>query len=435
LDDQGTLIAGYSFAMLYHTCLRQLIVIAFVCLVYGCGGDQNSTNNNSNTNPTNPNPGNGKPLSQSFGINPTIAASVVGNHVNVYVAWEEPVGRQPSIVFRRSTDGGITFEPLRHLFPVIQEGSHPILAAVGEDVYLVWVGDAGQGNREILFSVSHSAGQLNPDQSDSFTAPASVSGGGRTSVSPALAVSPSFVYVTWLDLDSGDTFFRRSDHTGQDFEDNTNPILNLSNSGTASSTANPSVSTDNGNVYVVWEDFLPNNPSGNQAGDVLFAKSIDEGQSFDSSENLSSNLTNSMHPATAAANDKLFVLWEDFSTNINNNSILAFQHSTNGGASFGTRTEIVLSGVTTTGPRMAADGDHVFIVWPDRDPDSGTRQVFLARSSNSGSSFGIPFDISQNPQSSQNPSITAAQGEAYAVWEGQSGTGPNATQLIFFFKP
>ncbi len=426
--------------MAYHTPLRRLIIIiAFVCFVYGCGSGESNTNNNSSTNPNNSNLGNGKPLSQNYGINPTVAASVVGNHVNVYVAWEEPFGIQPSIVFRRSIDGGITFEPLRHLhFPVVQEGSHPVLAAVGEDVYLVWVGEAGQGYREILFSVSHSAGQLNPDKSDSFTAPVSVSGGGKTSVNPTLAVSPSFVYVAWLDLDSGDIFFRRSDPTGGEFDDDlvAHPILNLSNHGTATSAANPSVSTANGNVYVAWDDALTNNPGGNQVEDILFVKSIDEGQNFSQSTNLSSNLTNSMHPVIAANDQNVYVVWEDFSSSINSNSILLFRHSSDGGVTFDTLPEIPLLGATTTGPRMAADDSHVFIVWPDSDPDLGTRQIFLTRSSNSGVNFGIPFDISQNPQSSQNPSVAAAQGNAYVVWEGQFETSPqDFEQRIFFFKP
>jgi hypothetical protein len=416
--------------MFHHTCLRQLFVIAFACFVYGCGGSQNNTNNNSNTNPPNPNPGNGTPLSQNSGFNPTIAASFVTDHVNVYVAWEEPFGFQPSILFRRSLDGGSTFAPLRRLFPVDPIGSQPVLAAVGEGVYLVWA-KADQGSSEILFSVSHNAGQT-------FSSPVRVSEIGKTSNSPAIAASQSFVYVAWLDLDSGDIFFRRSVPSGEDFDDDliAHPILNLSNNGTATSTASPSVSTANGNVYVAWDDSLTNNTGGNQAEDVLFVKSIDEGQNFNSFTNLSSNLSNSMHPVLAADDQNVYIVWEDFSSSTNSNSVLFFRRSTNGGSSFGAPLEIFLSGVTTTGPRMAADDNHVFIVWPNSDQDLGTRQVFFMQSSDAGVSFNIPVDISQNPQSSQSPAVAAAQAEAYVVWEGQFETSPqDFEQRIFFFNP
>ncbi|GEM_PF-3431802 len=428
------LIARRSLAMLYHPSLRQLLIIAFACFVYACGGSESSnTNNNSNPNPNNPNPGNGTLLSGNSGFNPTIAASFVTDRVNVYVVWEEPSGL---IIFRRSLDGGTTFDPLRRLFPIDPIGSQPVLAAVGENIYLVWA-KTNQGRSEILFSVSHDAGQ-------SFSLPVSVSEIGRTSVTPALTVSQSFVYVAWLDLDLGDILFRRSDPTGSGFDNNlvAHPILNLSNNnGTATSTANPSVSTANGNVYVAWNDSLPNNPSGNQVEDINFARSTDEGKSFDTPTNRSSNLTNSTHPIIAADDQDVYVVWEDFSSN--NSSILAFQRSSDGGITFPNQNnrEILLSGVTANGPKMVADGDNVFIAWDNPAPNpnpgqQGSLQIFFSKSDDQGNIFSIQPNISQNPNSAKSPAIAAAQGEAYVVWEGQFETSPqNFEQRIFFFKP
>jgi hypothetical protein len=143
-----------------------------------------------------------------------------------------------------------------------------------------------------------------------------------------------------------------------------------------------------------------------------------------------------MHPVLAADDQNVYIVWEDFSSSTNSNSVLFFRRSTNGGSSFGAPLEIFLSGVTTTGPRMAADDNHVFIVWPNSDQDLGTRQVFFMQSSDAGVSFNIPVDISQNPQSSQSPAVAAAQAEAYVVWEGQFETSPqDFEQRIFFFNP
>jgi hypothetical protein len=420
--------------------MRRLTLIAFLCVfsVYGCSSntDSNTISNSSNNNSNSSNRGNGTLLSgDRFGENPSIATSVVGNHVNVYVAWEEPAGQllgQPTIVFRRSTDGGILFEDRQNLFTYNNpSGSHPVLAAVGEDVYLAWV-ETDQGESEIRFSVSHNSGQ-------SFTSPIRVSDIGKTSDSPAIAASQSFVYFVWLELDSSDIRFRRYDNSKQDFDDSTN----LSNDGTA--TVDPSVSTADGEVYVAWQDTLDNNSGGNDVEDILFARDPNAGQfpPLPAHQNLSSNLSNSTHPAVAADGQNVYVLWEDFSSTVNNSSILSFQRSTDGGVTFDPQDaiEITLAGVPANRPRMAADGGHVFIVWdnpvPNPDPGKqGSLQIVFAKSDDQGTSFNAPLNISQNPTSAKNPAVSGINGQAYVVWEGQFETSPqDFEQRIFFYKP
>jgi hypothetical protein len=418
-----------------YMLVRPLIVASFLFLLAGCGSGGSSTGNSTTNSTNSSNTSNGIDLSKNYGFNPTVAAAQVNDHVNVYAAWEGIGQRgQLFILFTRSTDGGLTFETPRSLFAAIPEGSHPGLVASGESVYLVWVASQGQGNSEITFSFSNNAG-------NSFTTPVRVSDLGKRSTNPSIAVTSSQVQIAWLDEGAGDVFFRRSSIFGIDFEpafDNLNTALNLFQNGTA--IEHPSLAAEGANIYVVWQDLLSrtNDPTASQAADVSFVKSTDSGQSFSPNppQNLSVNLTNSTHPIAAAVGDNVYILWEDFSSN--NSSILAFRRSSDRGITFPIQNnrEIQLSGVTATGPRMAADGNHIFIVWdnpsPNVNPDQeGSLQILFARSDDQGNRFGIPLNISQNPISAKNPAIAAADAQAFVVWEGQQ----DSQQKIFFYKP
>lgn len=437
-----------TFLML--TMRNHLITIILFCLLYACSaGDTTSENTSNNSTPPAPNPGNGIDVSKNYGLDPTIAATVVNGHVNVYIAWQGLFRGDPYIFFARSTNGGQAFEDPRRLFPAIPDGSHPVLAASGRNVFLVWADSPGLGTREVKFSYSDQEGQFSLTQGDSFKPPTRIDLGSR-SLNPTIGVSQTqtqtAIYVAWLDqgISNNDIFFRRSFNFFDDLAQY--PIRSLSQSGSA--TGRPSIAaqfddvSQEDRVYVAWQDLLDriNNPNATELEDVLFVRSTNEGEGFSAPENLSFNSTNSMHPIVAAVGDNVYVLWEDFS--LNNSSILAFRRSSDKGETFPAQNnrDILLSGVTTTGPSMAVDGNHIFIVWNNPAPNpnpgqEGSLQIFFARSDDQGNGFGIPFNISLNPTSAKNPAIAAADGQAYVVWQGQVGTGAAAQDRIFFYRP
>lgn len=435
--------------MLLNILVRPLIVASFLFLLAGCGSGGSSTGNsttNSTTNSTNSsNTSNGIDLSKNYGYNPTVAASVVNDHVNVYVAWEGLFRGNPFIFFTRSTNGGQTFEDPRRLFPAIPEGSHPVLAAAGRNVFLVWTDSPGLGTSEVKFSYSDQEGQFSLAQGDTFKPPTRIDLGSR-SLNPTMAVSQTqtqtAIYVAWLDQGNTDSniLFRRSFNFFDDLAQN--PIQPLSQNGAATGRSSIAVQFDDAaqkdSVYVAWQDSLDrvSNPNATELEDILFVRSSNQGEGFSAPENRSLNSTNSVHPTVAAVGKTVYLLWEDFSSN--NSSILAFRQSSDRGITFPilNNREIQLSGVTATGPRMAADGNHIFIVWdnpsPNVNPDQeGSLQILFARSDDQGNRFGIPLNISQNPTSAKNPAITAASGQAFVVWEGQQ----DSQQKIFFYKP
>ena len=108
--------------------------------------------------------------------------------------------------------------------------------------------------------------------------------------------------------------------------------INMSNSTAISHSPLLAVSrgtnlVGNDSVYVAWTD----DSAGN--GDVYFKRSVDNGTTFGSTQNLSHNPGNSTAAQMAAYRDNVYVVWEDASTG---NGDIYFRKSTDSGISFGT---------------------------------------------------------------------------------------------------
>lgn len=115
-----------------------------------------------------------------------LAAS--GEHV--YVLWDDGGTNDGSdLFFRRSTDGGITFEPLQRLTNSDAESDQQELAVQGSTVYVTWA-ECDWPSCEILLRRSTDAGAT-------FGEPVRVSPAGAMSFDPRLVVRDARVFVAW----------------------------------------------------------------------------------------------------------------------------------------------------------------------------------------------------------------------------------------------
>ena len=81
---------------------------------------------------------------------------------NVYVVWSDDTPGNNEIFFKRSTDGGQTFENIQNLSNNAGSSGGPQIAASGKNVYVVWSDDT-PGNVVILFKKSTDGGQTFED--------------------------------------------------------------------------------------------------------------------------------------------------------------------------------------------------------------------------------------------------------------------------------
>jgi len=182
-------------------------------------------------------------------IDPVVAAS--GN--SVYVAWSEPVaGNANDILFRRSTGGGVAFDPVVNISNNSGLSRFPTMAADGLKVWLAWK-DGTPLNDDILFARSADAGSL-------FEPTLNLSNNATGSVDPVVAARGNNVYVAWSDVPPGaasnlrDIYVTTSVDLGFSFDPSL--VKNVSDSASGLSGV-PRVAASDGVLAVYWGESLP----------------------------------------------------------------------------------------------------------------------------------------------------------------------------------
>ena len=66
-------------------------------------------------------------------------------------------------------------------------------------------------------------------------------------------------------------------------------------------------------------------------------------------------------------------------------------------------------------PMIETEQNNLYVVWHDTAP--GNADVFLAKSTDNGTSFGNITNISNNRGNSLNPQIIKFEDKIYAVWK------------------
>jgi hypothetical protein len=177
------------------------------------------------------------------------------------------------------------------------------------------------------------------------------------------------------------------------------------------------------NVYLTWWD----NKTGNN--EVFFAASNDGGKTFGKPINLSNAKGGSADSQIAASGSNVYVTWWDNKTG----SWEVFSKaSTDNGKSFGNDSTVVIKSVgsspvkglkapssntTSVDTIVAASGNNEYVVWWDNT--TGNWDVFFAKSTDNGKSFGSPINISNSPDSRSlgaRMATTPQEGNVYIAW-------------------
>jgi hypothetical protein len=244
-----------------------------------------------------------------------------------------------------------------------------------------------------------------------------ISNNPGNSTDARIGVYQNNVYLVWTDDTTGnkDIYFKRSVDNGTTF----GSIENLSN--------NPGNSTDarigvyQNKVYLVWTDDTTGN------GDIYFKRSVDNGTTFAETENLSTNNTSPSSGAQiSAVGNNVYVAWQDIASG--NNEIF-YRQSNNTGEKFRGVSEISntrsISGESALYPQLSAIGENVYAVWQDKV--SGNNEIFLRGSNDGGNKFsGIKNLSRNNTGDSIAPRIASSGNNVFVVW---TDTEPGKAQI------
>ncbi len=186
----------------------------------------------------------------------------------------------------------------------------------------------------------------------------------------------------------------------------------------------PQIAVDaSGNINVVWED-------GASGLSILFSRSADGGATFSNPKKLSNNPGGSETPRIAVdAKGNINVVWKAF---IPGNPDIFFTPSTDGGATFSTPKNLSNSSGFSDFPQIAVDGSgNVNVVWEDDTP--GNLDIFYSRSTDGGTTFSAPINLSNNPAVSEQPRMVVdASDNINVVWA--DNTPPDTNPDIFFTR-
>jgi hypothetical protein len=170
---------------------------------------------------------------------------------------------------------------------------------------------------------------------------------------------------------------------------------------------------------VVWHDAIKG---------VLFARSTDNGSSFDEVRNLGNNTGFNGFPQIASSGSNVYVVWtNNFQEK---NGQIFFTRSTDNGTNFDSpfilhQTKDDGSGSMILSPRLIAESrnNSVYLVWHSgrvvqhADVKALISDVFFTRSTNNGASFGEIMNLSNYSGWSVDPQIAVSQdNNVYVVW-------------------
>ena len=298
----------------------------------------------------------------------------------------------------------------------------PRLAATGNNVYAIWE-ENHDGTNRIIFAKS-------TDRGNTFSNPSNLTGGRIDSETPSIAAFGNIVYVVWTDNSLGnfDIFFIKSTDGGNTFS----KPLNISNDPGLSYLPRLATNGKN-NLYVVWTD----NSRGNY--NILFTRSLNGGAGFDKPIILSNLKGVSNFPNLAASgNDTVYVVWShkyntDFDPSNTENQTqtydIFFAKSTDMGRTFGKPLDLSNDPANSQSSAVAvSEMGTVYVVWSDNS--IGTYETFFTKSLDMGQTFSKTLVISSNLARSISPSISAYGNNVYVVWSDNTFGNPE----IFFTK-
>jgi len=239
----------------------------------------------------------------------------------------------------------------------------------------------------------------------SFNPIVNLSNNSGASVIPVIASVGSHVYVAWQDSTNGrsQVYFRESPDNGTTWSGTTVFTGTLDAAAVQIDAWGP-------NVYLVWK----------QGQQTAFASSNNYGVSFNPTVVFSEPLGTITEPSLATNGTAVYLAWQYHGSN-NNSKMAMFTVSYDYGVSFATPKCLGATTISHGKPvtrcssateiEMAAQGDHVYVVW-----DS----ILVAASANGGKTWAKPVAVDPGGRS-REPMIAASGSYVYVSFPSNLG--------------
>ena len=256
-----------------------------------------------------------------------------------------------------------------------------------------------------LLAASVASGQWEPDiQATNFP------GSGKSITAEPAASVGRYVYLVWddsRDPSMHETYFKRSTDDGATWEAD----VRLTPADAYWSPCG-SIAAQGSDVYVVWHELrhAAEHPANEE---IYYLHSPDNGVTWDSEVRLTYDTLHSWHPRIAVRDENIHVVWADYRTS---SWQVWYKRSTDSGVSWGADTRLSNGSGIIEVPEVAVAGEKVHVVWQDSRHGNNNHEIYYARSTDNGATWGPETRLTNEPHESYAPVIAAAGENVHVVW-------------------
>ncbi len=219
----------------------------------------------------------------------------------------------------------------------------------------------------------------------------------------SIAASGDTVHVVWYDKSPGnfEIFYKRSTDGGLNWEQDTRITFDEARS------VAPSISLSGPVVHIVWYEKHDDN------SEIYYNRSVDGGESWEGALRLTDDVSYSYEAVVSASGSDVHVVWVRFYSD--GYYQIFYKHSPNGGITWEVENWISTISPHAYNPSIAVNGSGVYVVWND-DRD-GNYEIYYIKSSDNGTTWGPEIRLTDDPATSNLPSVAVSGSNIHVVWE------------------
>jgi hypothetical protein len=294
----------------------------------------------------------------------------------VHLVWcdERDSSNDYAIYYKRSTNGGSTWEEDTRISSQGGYSCNPSIALSGSFVYIVWYAECDEW-WEVYYKCSTDEGLTWGDETRLTYDPAG-------SYLASIAASGSVLHVVWHDTRNGnrEIYYKRSIDGGLNWGDDTR----LTNSNVEA--RDPELDVSGSFVHLVWQDNRDGNP------EIYYLSSPDEGVTWGEEQRLTNDEAISERPSVIASDSVIHVVWHDQRSGPYQ---LYYKSSSDSGFSWDEDTLLSKTNYNSKFPSIDFSGNWLHVVWSDlRD---GNWEIYYMNKYDASTSMGVKDDFVEYP--------------------------------------
>lgn len=316
----------------------------------------------------------------------------------VHVVWFDDRDLNQEIYYKRSTDGGLTWEADVRLTNAVEWSFYPSIVVSGSTVHVVWMDFR---NSPVILEIYYKRSE---DGGSTWGADTRLTEANSYAEYPSMAISGSVLHVVWTDYRDAygdyEIYYKRSADGGLTWE----PDVRMTNDQAYSGF--PSVAASGSVVHVLWEEQRDGN------GEVYYLRSDDDGVTWGPETRLTNNSSDSWDPCVSVNDSVVHVVWMD--KRDGSTYEIYYKSSTDGGITWGPDTRLTNASGESWYPNIAVSGLIAHVVWQDnRDVND---EIYYKESTDGGTTWGEDIRLTDASYASQNASVAVSGSAVHVVW-------------------